>query len=101
MKKFLRIFMYLLANACIVLGAIYITFYILDQYNPMLLFLNGTILTRYLYLILPGMAFLFGLLFIIYYWSCKKSSNSRRAFPGDKDFVPRRPPLSPGRNPRR
>lgn len=105
MKKFLRIALYILANACLVLGAIYITFYILDLFNPMLSLLSGNILTRYLYLILPGMAFIFGLFFVIYYWLCKKPNSDKRPF-GDgeldgKRFVPRRPPLMPGRDPRR
>jgi hypothetical protein len=79
MKKFLRIILYLLANLFIVLGAVYITFTILDQFNPMLLFIEGNVLTRYLYIVIPALAFVFGILYIIYYWMCRKKRVSKAA----------------------
>lgn len=97
MKKFLRISLYILANACIVLNAIYITFTILDSYNPMLHFITGNIVTKHLYIILPFLSFVFGIFFITYYWLCKKSN--RKKLPYGETL--RRPPIVMGRDGRR
>ncbi|MCL2671762.1 MAG: hypothetical protein FWF10_06980 [Clostridiales bacterium] len=72
MKKFLRVSLYIIANACIILSALYITFTILDGFNPMFHFIKGNILTMHLHIILPALSFAFGVFFLIYYWMCKK-----------------------------
>lgn len=68
-KKKLLVIPAIIANAAIVLGAVYILFYILDIYNPMYLFLDEHIwITRYLDIIVAGLALVLGILFIVCTW---------------------------------
>lgn len=68
-KRKLLIFPMIIANAAIVLGAVYILFYILDIFNPMFHFLDGHIwITAYLDVIVAGLCMLLGIFFIICTW---------------------------------
>lgn len=68
-KKLLRLIPQLIANATIVLAMVYILFYILDGFNPMLHFLGEQVfLTKYLDIILAVLALLLGILFIVCTW---------------------------------
>ena len=69
-KRKLRVIPMIIANAAIVLGAVYILFYILDIFNPMFHFLDGHIIvTRYLDIAVAGLCMLLGILFIICTWA--------------------------------
>ena len=55
--RWLQIVSTIIANAAIVLSIIYIVFYILDGFNPMLHFLGEQVfVTRYLDVIIAGIA---------------------------------------------
>ena len=61
-KKILNVIPQIIANVTIVLSAVYILFYILDGYNPMLHFLGEQVfLTRYLDIIIAGLGLLLGI----------------------------------------
>ena len=63
--RWLQIVSTIIANAAIVLSIIYIVFYILDGFNPMLHFLGEQVfVTRYLDVIIAGIALLLGILFL-------------------------------------
>ena len=67
--RWLQIVSTIIANAAIVLSIIYIVFYILDGFNPMLHFLGEQVfVTRYLDVIIAGIALLLGILFLICTW---------------------------------
>ena len=67
--SWLRVFSTVIANAAIVLSIVYILFYILDGYNPMLHFLGEQVyVSRYLDVIIAGLALLLGILFLICTW---------------------------------
>lgn len=78
-NKGLRILASLLANAAAILSANYIVFYILDHYNPGLHFvIHSTFpVTQYLYWIIPALAVLSGLLYLILF---SAGSFDRHAF---------------------
>lgn len=68
-KRKLLVIPQIIANAAIVLGAVYILFYILDIFNPMYLFLDEHIwITRYLDIIVAALALVLGILFIVCTW---------------------------------
>ena len=67
--RWLQIVSTIVANAAIVLSIIYIVFYILDDFNPMLHFLGEQVLvTRYLDVIIAALALVLGILFLICTW---------------------------------
>lgn len=80
--RWLQIVSTIIANAAIVLSIIYIVFYILDGFNPMLHFLGEQVfVTRYLDVIIAGIALLLGILFLICTWKIfygKKGKNHIR-----------------------
>lgn len=68
-KKILNVIPQIIANVTIVLSAVYILFYILDDFNPMLHFLGDQVfLTKYLDIILAGLGLVLGILFIVCTW---------------------------------
>ncbi len=84
--SWLRVFSTVIANAAIVLSIVYILFYILDGFNPMLHFLGEQVfVSRYLDVIIAGLALLLGILFLICTWKLfygkkkKKSQKTRKA----------------------
>ena len=84
-KRKLRIFPMILANAAIVLGAVYILFYILDIFNPNYHFLTGEIwITSHLGIIIAGICMLLGILFIVCTWELytkkKKKKKHHRSY---------------------
>ena len=67
--RWLQIASTIVANAAIVCAVVYIVFYILDRFNPMLHFLSDQILaTQYLDVIIAGLALILGVLFLICTW---------------------------------
>ena len=79
--RWLKIVSTIVANAAIVCAVVYIVFYILDRFNPMLHFLSEQILvTQYLDVIIAGLALILGVLFLICTW---------KIFYGKKEKKPR------------
>ena len=80
--RWLQIVSTIIANAAIVCAVVYIVFYILDRFNPMLHFLSDQILvTQYLDIIIAALALLLGILFLICTWKIfyrKKGKKSSR-----------------------
>ncbi len=78
----LRVLSTIIANAAIVLSVVYILFYILDGFNPMLHFLGEqVIVSRYLDVIIAGLALVLGVLFLICTWKLfygKKGKKAKR-----------------------
>ncbi len=67
--RWLQIVSTMIANAAIVLAVVYIVFYILDGFNPMLHFLGEqVIVSKYLDVIIAGLALVLGVLFLICTW---------------------------------
>lgn len=67
--RWLQITSTIFANAAIVLSIIYIVFYILDGFNPMLHFLGEQVfVTKYLDVIIAALALILGILFLICTW---------------------------------
>ena len=67
--RWLQIVSTIIANAAIVASVVYIVFYILDRFNPMLHFLGEQIIvSQYLDVIIAGLALLLGILFLICTW---------------------------------
>ena len=67
--RWLQIVSTVVANAAIVLSIVYILFYILDGFNPMLHFLGEqVIVSRYLDVIVAALALILGVLFLICTW---------------------------------
>ena len=91
--RWLQIVSTIVANAAIVLSVIYIVFYILDGFNPMLHFLGEqVIVSKYLDVIIAGLALLLGVLFLICTWKIfygKKGKKAKRtARPRYEDEYP-------------
>ena len=80
--RWLQIVSTIVANAAIVLSVVYIVFYILDLFNPMLHFLGDQVaISRYLDVIIAGLALALGVLFLICTWKifyCKKGKKAKR-----------------------
>ena len=80
--RWLQIASTIVANAAIVCAVVYIVFYILDRFNPMLHFLSDQILaTQYLDVIIAGLALILGVLFLICTWKIfygKKEKKAKR-----------------------
>ena len=67
--RWLQIASTIVANAAIVLSVVYILFYILDGFNPMLHFLGDqAVVSRYLDVIIAALALILGVLFLICTW---------------------------------
>ena len=82
--RWLQITSTIVANAAIVLSVIYIVFYILDDFNPMLHFLGEqVVVSRYLDVIIAALALALGVLFLICTW---------KIFYGKKGKKPNRRP---------
>lgn len=84
--RWLQIVSTIIANAAIVCAVVYIVFYILDRFNPMLHFLSDQILvTQYLDIIIAALALLLGILFLICTWKIfygkKGKKHSRKPRP--------------------
>ena len=81
--RWLQIASTIVANAAIVCSVVYITFYILDRFNPMLHFLGEQVLiSRYLDFIIAALALILGVLFLICTWKIfygRKEKKARRA----------------------
>ena len=87
LPRWFQILSTVVANAAIVLSVVYILFYILDGFNPMLHFLGEqVVVTRYLDVIIAGLALILGVFFIICTWKLfygkkgKKAKRSRRSY---------------------
>ena len=80
--RWLQIASTIIANAAIVCSIVYIVFYILDRFNPMLHFLGEqVVVSRYLDVIIAGLALILGVLFIICTWKIfygKKGKKAKR-----------------------
>ena len=72
MKKNLRILSQALSHICIVVAALYILFYILDIYNPMLLFLEKL---PYIDFVLAILALLSGVAGIVAWETMRKGNH--------------------------
>ena len=88
--RWLQIVSTIVANAAIVLSIIYIVFYILDGFNPMLHFLGEQVfVTKYLDVIIAVLALVLGILFLICTWKIfygkKSKKHSRKPRPRDED----------------
>ncbi len=84
-KQSTRIAQRILANAGIILGGVYILFYILDRFNPMLHFLSGSNpFSQYLDIILAVMAMLLGILYLAETW--KRVNKAIRKKREEKDL---------------
>lgn len=67
--RWLQIVSSIIANATIVLSIVYIVFYILDRFNPMLHFLGEQVfVSRYLDVIIAALGLILGILFLICTW---------------------------------
>ena len=80
--RWLQIVSTVVANAAIVLSIVYIVFYILVRFNPMLHVLGEqVIVSRYLDVIIAGLALILGILFLICTWKVfygKKGKKAKR-----------------------
>ena len=82
--RWLQIVSTIIANSAIVLSVVYIVFYILDRFNPMLHFLGDQIfVSKYLDVIIAALALILGVLFLICTW---------KIFYGKKEKKAKRPP---------
>ena len=91
--RWLQIASTITANAAIVLSVIYIVFYILDGFNPMLHFLGEqVIVSRYLDVIIAALALMLGILFLICTWKIfygkKGKKANRRPLPQHEEDRP-------------
>ncbi len=91
--RWLQIASTIIANAAIVLSVIYIVFYILDGFNPMLHFLGEQVfVSRYLDVIIAALALVLGILFLICTWKIfygkKGKKTKRRPRPQHEDDYP-------------
>lgn len=67
--RWLQIASTVVANAAIVLSVVYIVFYILDLFNPMLHFLGEQVaVSKYLDVIVAALALILGVLFLVCTW---------------------------------
>lgn len=93
--RWLQIVSTIIANTAIVLSIIFIVFYILDDFNPMLHFLGEQVfVTRYLDVIIAGLALTLGVLFLICTWKIfygkkgkKTSRHPRPKYEDDRSEV--------------
>ena len=70
----------IVANATIVLSVVYILFYILDGFNPMLHFLGEQVyVTKYLDVIIAALALVLGVLFLICTWKIFYGKKGKKA----------------------
>ncbi len=80
--RWLQVVSTIIANAAIVCSVVYIVFYILDRFNPMLHFISEqVIVTQYLDVIMAALALILGVLFLICTWKIfygKKGKKTRR-----------------------
>ncbi|MBQ6146468.1 MAG: hypothetical protein IJI82_05500 [Clostridia bacterium] len=91
--RWLQVVSTIVANAAIVLSVVYILFYILDGFNPMLHFLGEQVLvSRYLDVIIAALALILGVLFLVCTWKIfygkKGKKHSRRPRPRYEDEYP-------------
>ncbi len=78
--RWLQIASTIIANAAIVFSVVYIVFYILDGFNPMLHFLGEQVLvTRYLDVIIAALALVLGVLFLICTWKIFYGKKGKKA----------------------
>lgn len=78
--RWLQIVSTIVANAAIVLSVVYILFYILDGFNPMLHFLGEqVIVSRYLDVIIAALALVLGVLFLICTWKLFYGKKGKKA----------------------
>lgn len=78
--RWLQIASTVIANAAIVLSIIYIVFYILDGFNPMLHFLDEQVfVTRYLDVILAGLSLVLGVVFLVCTWKLFYRKQGKKA----------------------
>ena len=95
-QKLLNLIPQIIANAVIVLSAVYILFYILDGFNPMLHFLGDQVfLTKYLDIIIAVLALVLGVLFIVCTWKLYnmqgKKKKKKRLVPPAEEAAPEEP----------
>ena len=80
--RWLQVASTIIANAAIVCSVVYIVFYILDRFNPMLHFLDEQVMvTHYLDVIIAALALILGVLFLICTWKIfyrKKGKKAKR-----------------------
>lgn len=80
--RWLQVVSTIIANAAIVFSVVYIVFYILDGFNPMLHFLGEQVyVTKFLDVIIAALALVLGVLFLICTWKIfygKKGKKSKR-----------------------
>ena len=78
--RWLQIASTIVANAAIVLAVVYILFYILDGFNPMLHFLGEQVfVTKYLDVIIAALALVLGVLFLICTWKLFYGKKGKKA----------------------
>jgi len=81
LPRWFQIVSTVVANTAIVLSVVYILFYILDGFNPMLHFLGDQVfVTKYLDVIIAALALLLGIFFLICTWKLfygKKGKNAK------------------------
>ena len=78
--RWLQIVSTIVANAAIVLSVVYILFYVLDGFNPMLHFLGEqVIVSRYLDVIIAALALVLGVLFLICTWKLFYGKKGKKA----------------------
>lgn len=80
--RWLQIVSTIVANSAIVLSVVYIVFYILDRFNPMLKFLGDQVfVSRYLDVIIAALALILGVLFLICTWKIFYGKKGKKAKP--------------------
>ena len=78
--RWLQIVSTIIANAAIVLSIIFIVLYIMDDFNPMIHFLGEQVfVTRYLDVIIAGLALALGILFLICTWKIFYGKKGKKA----------------------
>ena len=78
--RWLQIVSTVVANAAIVLSVVYIVFYILDGFNPMLHFLGEQVaVSKYLDVIIAAVALILGVLFLICTWKIFYGKKGKKA----------------------
>lgn len=78
--RWLQIASTIIANAAIVCSIVYIVFYILDRFNPMLHFLSDQIIvSQYLDVIIAGLALVLGVLFLVCTWKIFYGKKGKKA----------------------
>ena len=77
--RWLQIVSTVIANAAIVTSIVFIVFYILDKFNPMLHFLDQVFLSQYLDVIVASLALLLGILFLVCTWKIFYGKKGKKA----------------------